>query len=163
MRTPWERVFCHIWLHSALVWWMTQQESQPDSTRQRLCMSFAPYIHKSLIIAPVLGIYIFIHLSALVSKGSCWLLRYSSSFVCLGEVCMDVTFLRVIKKNLCSKVSSYVEKDCQGAISHSTHLISSMQTTPASPIQGGKFRHLLQSRHIWQLEVSLQPLSASVL
>lgn len=86
MRTSWERVFCHIWLHSALAWWMTQQKNQPDSTRQRLCMSFAPYIHKSLIMAPVFGIYmyIFIHLSALVSKGSGRLCRYSSSFVCLG-------------------------------------------------------------------------------
>lgn len=71
-------VFCHIWLHSALAWWMTQQESQADSARQRLCLSFAPYIHKSVIIAPVLTIYIFFHLSALVSKGRGWLLRYSS-------------------------------------------------------------------------------------
>lgn len=43
--------FCHIWLCRALAWWMTQQESEPDSTRQRRRVPFAPYIHKSLIIA----------------------------------------------------------------------------------------------------------------
>lgn len=79
-----KRVFCHIWLHSAPAWWMTQQENQPDSARQRPCLSFAPYIHKSVIIAPVLTIYIFIHLSAQVSKGRGWFLRYSSSCVCLA-------------------------------------------------------------------------------
>lgn len=130
-------VFCHIWLHSALAWWMTQQESQPDSARQRLCLSFAPYIHKSVIIAPVLTVYIFIHLSALVSKGRGWLLRYSSSFLCLVEVFTDVTSVWV-KKKLCLQVSSYVEKDCRGAIFHLTHFISSMQTSPASPIQSAE-------------------------
>lgn len=39
---------------------MTQQESEPDSTRQRHRVSFAPYIHKSLIIALCwLAMYIF--------------------------------------------------------------------------------------------------------
>lgn len=92
-----KRVFCHIWLHSALAWWMTQQENQPDSARQRLCLSFAPYIHKSVIIAPVLTIYIFIHLSALVSKGRGWP-WHTSSFVCLVEVFTDVTSMWVKKQ-----------------------------------------------------------------
>lgn len=43
------------------------------------------------------------------------------------------------KTPLCSQVSSCVEKDCRGAISHLTHFISRMQTTSAPPppsIQG---------------------------
>lgn len=102
-----KRAFCHLWLHSVLAWWMTQQENQPDSARQRLCLSFAPYIHKSLIIAPVLTIYIFIHLSALVSKGRGWLLRYLSSFVCLVEVFTDVTSMWVKNNNKKNCVSRF--------------------------------------------------------
>lgn len=113
---------------------MTQQENRPDSARQRLCLSFAPYIHKSVIIAPMLTIYIFIHLSALVSKGRGWLLRYSSSFVVSCGSFLRLSPQCGFKKNpLCSQVSSCVEKDCRGAISHLTHFISRMQTTSAPP------------------------------
>ena len=145
-----KRVFCHIWLHSALAWWMTQQENQADSARQRLCLPFAPYIHKSVIIAPVLTIYIFIHLSALVSKGRGWLLTYSSSFVCLVEVFTDVTSMWV-KKN-CAQVSSYVERtpSCSNTpLDPFFSACKQLARPPSKVLKVWQFGHPLQTCHVW--------------
>lgn len=115
------RGFCHIWLHCALAWWMTQQENEPDSTRQWLCISFAPYIHKSLIIA-LCWRCIFLHLSALVSKCRGLLLRNWSSLVSPVRVCMGAISSRKTKTSLFLGFIPF-KKDCQGALFHLTHFI----------------------------------------